>query len=424
MSTAAIRGPGATPASRIAPSAISPANLRLRGPLAARWIGTATGSRSRDRTPPKSNSLPASRSRTTANRARSSAPVDCRSLTGPRALSPTPTPRMNRPGASSPTVRAAEAMTDGCRVATLVTAVPRVIRLVAAAAVAAVVNTSPHNSWESGNHTPSKPSRSASPARAAISPTGAHGGMRSPTFMSRTSRAGRPCGRGPASGAAAVRAPPEASWRVNVGRRRCPGRRLRSAHRTGRRGTSAGRVRSQPGSVGEPVCLSRVRAGWPNGHRARASSDRPAATTASAGIAGADPPAGGVLCPHLRFHLGHRRADRGDHGPGELHQPAVHPRRLRSAQRRSERHEGRPTSTMPTVWGPTARRGCARRRPVARGCADVTGAVRTACCRAPGWGGCGPPRCCVPSCASSAARSRPGADECRGVAGRSARRVR
>jgi hypothetical protein len=187
---AAASGAGATPDSRITPSAISPASRRLRGPLAATWMGTGTGLRSRAVVPANSTSLPSSRSRISCTPARRAAPVLGGSPMGSTELLPTPTPSTKRPGAVSATVRAADATTDGCRVATLVTAVPTVIRDVAASAAAATGNTSRHSSCESGNHTSSIPTSSARAANAASCGTGRHGGTRSPILMRGT------CGRG------------------------------------------------------------------------------------------------------------------------------------------------------------------------------------------------------------------------------------
>ena len=54
------------------------------------------------------------------------------------ALSPVPMPTSVRPGASSASVAAADAATDGCRVTGVITRGPSLIRSVAAAASASV----------------------------------------------------------------------------------------------------------------------------------------------------------------------------------------------------------------------------------------------------------------------------------------------
>lgn len=177
---------GETPLSRMTPSATSPASRRFLGPLAARCSGTAGwGSRSRERSVPagpvNSCSSPFRRARSTVRPSRISAVVLWRRLTGATELSPTPSPKVKRPKASSATLRAAEATTAGWRVTRAVTAAPRPIRSVPSAAAVSVVNTSRDRSCEAGNRALSKPSSSALRTEVTIRSARSQGGIRTPT---------------------------------------------------------------------------------------------------------------------------------------------------------------------------------------------------------------------------------------------------
>ena len=96
------------------------------------------------------------------------------------ALSPLPTPRIVRPGAISEMVRAAAAVTLGCRVSKVVTHEPTRMLRVSRAATARVAQTSRHRNCESGYQAMSKPASSAARAAAPAARRSAHGGMRIP----------------------------------------------------------------------------------------------------------------------------------------------------------------------------------------------------------------------------------------------------
>jgi hypothetical protein len=65
-------------------------------------------------------------------------------------LSPVPMPSTKRPGHTSSTAAAADAVTVACRVTGLVTLVPSTIRSVLGAAAPSVTHGSRHNNWLSG----------------------------------------------------------------------------------------------------------------------------------------------------------------------------------------------------------------------------------------------------------------------------------